>query len=73
MHSIIKKIIIGLSIIALLAAAAYVGYRVYNNAVEDATSRIKEGVKEGVSEGVGEGISGALNPLNIPGKIFSRK
>lgn len=73
MNGIIKKIVIGLCIIILISVAAYVGYRVYNNAVEDATRRIKEGVREGVSEGVGEGIGSALNPLNIPGKLFGRK
>lgn len=73
MNSLLKKILIGLSIIALIAVAAHVGYRIYNEAVEDATRRIKEGVREGVSEGVGEGIGGALNPLNIPKKIFGRK
>lgn len=73
MNALIKKIVIGLCIIIILAGAGYIGYRIYNNAVEDATRRIKEGVREGVSEGIGEGIGSALNPLNIPGKLFGRK
>jgi hypothetical protein len=72
MNTIIKNIIITVVVVGLLALAGYVGYRVYNNAIDDATRRIKQGVQEGVSEGIGQGIGSALNPLTLPKKIFGR-
>jgi len=61
----IKKIITILVIIFALILAGYGIYRVYNYAVEDATKRIKSGVTEGVGE--------AINPLNLPKRIFGGK
>ena len=55
-------------IIGLLAAIGYIGFIVYNIAIEDATKKIEAGVRKGVSKGIGDGI----NPLKWPGKMFGK-
>ena len=61
-----KKIIMWLLIVASLVVAGYVGYKVYDYIMKDATQRIKQGVSAGVSEGIGD----AVNPLNMTKKML---
>jgi len=64
MDSSTKKMVTAVLVIICLVVAGYIAYKVYNAAVADATSRIREGVKEGV----GEGIGGAVNPMKLFGR-----
>ncbi len=64
-----KKLITAFVIVVFITIAAYIGYQVYNYAVEQATARIKKGVEEGISQGIGD----TINPLTWPGKIFGPK
>jgi uncharacterized membrane protein YebE (DUF533 family) len=54
-----KKMATGAVIVVGLIVGGYIAYLVYNNAVNDATRRIKRGVTEGVQ--------GAMNPMNMFG------
>lgn len=69
MDKSLKKIIIGLLVIATIVLIGYTGYKLYEYAVQDATKRIKRGVAEGVGEGIGD----AINPLSLPSKILGGK
>lgn len=66
MDDSVKKLVMGIILIAVLIFAGFMAVKIYNAAVEDATKRIKQGVTEGVEEGVG----GAMNPIKLPGKIL---
>ncbi len=67
MDKFIKKTaIIVVVTLLLLGAAALIGLKLYNYLIEDATNRIQSGVRSGVSGGIGD----AVNPLNIPKRMF---
>ncbi len=65
----VKKIIIGLIIIATIASIGYGGYALYNYAVENAIKRIKQSVSISVKKSV---IS-AINPFSWAGKLFGHR
>jgi hypothetical protein len=73
MNKIIKRIILGLLVIATLGLASYGAYTLYNIAVEDAAQRIKAKVAEGVAEGASKGVRNMINPLNWFRGIFGHK
>jgi hypothetical protein len=61
-----KTIIASTVTIFTILIAALIAYLLYNHLIDDATRRIKRGVSQGVSEGIGD----AVNPMNIPRKLF---
>ena len=66
MAGVVKKLIVFVLVIAVLAAAGYGAFRLYNYVVQDVTSRVKKGVSEGVSGGIVD----AVNPLKWPKKLL---
>jgi len=60
-----KKIINWLIIILIVFLIGYIGYRVYNAAVENFIQRVRQEVSKEVV--------GTFNPLKWPGKIFGRR
>jgi predicted negative regulator of RcsB-dependent stress response len=57
-----KKILNWLIIILVIILIGYVGYRIYDAAVENAAKRVRAEVSKGIAD--------TINPLKWPGKIF---
>jgi len=60
-----KKILNWLIIILIVILIGYIGYRVYDAAVENAAKRVRAEVSKGIAD--------TINPFKWPGKIFGRK
>ena len=65
-----KTTVVTITTVALILLAAFIAYKLYFILIQDATGRIRQGVSQGVSEGIGGGIGNAVNPLNIPKRMF---
>ena len=68
MASVVKKVVIAVLVIVVLAGAGYGSYLLYNYIVQDVTSKVRKGVSEGISEGVTD----VINPLSWPKKILGK-
>ncbi|MBX9831166.1 hypothetical protein K2X40_04380 [Candidatus Babeliales bacterium] len=59
-----NKLFRAILVLALLLGAGYGAIKLYNFVIDDATRKIQKGVAKG--------IGNAINPLNLPGKLFGK-